>query len=618
MNYKTIQEIAIKWNMQPKEIAFLCRTNRINGAKKEGKFWVIPENASRPIDGRKRIDTTERLPLPIGVDQYKEMVSRYYYVDKTLMIKDILDSQVKVSLFTRPRRFGKSLNMDMIKTYFEKTEEDTSIYFKDKAIWQEGEKYTSHQGQYPVISLSFKDIRGLRWEDDCIYIKEIISEEYHNHLEIIKDSKLEAADVSYFNNMLNGTEPITEYSNAIRRLSNMLSDYYNHDVIIIIDEYDTPIQNSYYRGYYDEMITFMRKLFSSSFKGNAHLAYGILTGVLRVAKESLFSGLNNIREYTILDDKFSQYFGFTHKEVKAMLNYYHMSLHYKEVCEWYDGYTFGHQEIFNPWSVINCIYDYGIPKAYWSNTSSNDVIKQMVRESDSTIREKLLTLMKGESIAINNDLSLVYLELDHKPEAIFTLLLTAGYLKITHTDDDDNSYSCNVVIPNFEVKEVYARAILGELGIAHLEPLSYNIRKAIINNDTQALTHFIGEYLKSSISFFDTTHEDFYHGLLLGLYACMTNDYYIYSNREAGEGRYDISLEPKIKDRCGMIIELKVLKDPKNNINEELEQLSQTALKQINDRDYARDLKDRNIHPIIALGVAFYKKDACINSILLD
>ena len=616
MNYKTVQEIAIKWSMQPKEITFLCRNNKIEGAKKEGKFWLIPENACKPIDGRKRIDTTLRRPLPIGVDQYKEAVTRYYYVDKTLMIKDILDSQIKVSLFTRPRRFGKSLNMNMIQTFFEKTDEDTSIYFKDKAIWQEGERYTRHQGQYPVISLSFKDIKALNWNDSCCLLKLTFFEEFNRHIELLEGPATEG-EKAYFKDVIYRKESIIDLSKAISTLSKMLYDYYHHDPIIIIDEYDTPIENSYIQGFYHEMISFMRNLFSDAFKDNRHCYFGFLTGILRVAKESIFSGLNNIKEYTILDDKYSQYFGFTHKEVKDMLKYYHRSLFYKEVCQWYDGYTFGHQEIFNPWSVVNYIDNDGFAKAYWANTSSNDVIKNMIRDSDDMMKEKLLSLMEGKSLPMSTDLTMSYPDMSYQRNAIFTLLLSAGYLKIVPNGDNDTVHFCEVIIPNKEVRDIYAQAIVTTLDISNFELTSFNIEKAIANNKMIDLMNFLQEYLTNAVSYYDGKHEEFYQGLMLGLYACMVKDYYIHSNREAGNGRYDIALEPRTKNRGGMIIELKVLKESKGLVKEELEALSRVALKQIKDKHYDASLKEKGITPIIGVGVAFYKKEVVLNSEIL-
>ena len=321
MEYMDVRTTANLWNLTERRITTLCRSGRIAGAKKEGKAWMIPITSQKPEDGRKRItpetDTTPK-PLPVGISDFKKAVTEYYYVDKTLLIKDFIDSRPQVSLFTRPRRFGKTLTMDMLRVFFEKTDEDTSIYFADKKIWSCGEKYRKHQGKYPVIFLTFKDVKFNTWEESLEKIKEVLKNEFDRHKVILTGSVLSEYDKLYYEKIMLKTATIVELTGALFNLSQMLHAYYQTAPIIIIDEYDTLIQQGYLSGYYEQTVLFMRNLFSAGFKDNPHLSFGFLTGILRVAKESIFSGMNNLKINSILDDRYSEYFGFTSDEVQEM------------------------------------------------------------------------------------------------------------------------------------------------------------------------------------------------------------------------------------------------------------------------------------------------------------
>ena len=397
MNYISVKSAAKKWNLTERRVTALCRNGRIENAKKENGLWLIPDNATKPIDGRtnkfsQAIKVEKKLPLPIGITDYKELVSNYYYVDKTLLLKEFLDSKPKVSLFTRPRRFGKTLTMNMIKTFFEISEEDNSIYFKDKHIWNFGKQYQGQQGKYPVIFITFKDVKYSSWQDTYQAIQHAIATEYQRHSILLESDKCDEYEKDYFRKVANGSISKVSMARALEVLSRMLNKHYGQSAIIIIDEYDTPIQQGYSAGFYQEVTGFMRNLLSGAFKDNPNLSYGFLTGILRIAKESIFSGLNNLKVHSILDEQYDEYFGFSKEEVKEMANYYDVLDKYEEICDWYDGYRFGDKEIFNPWSVINYFSNNCKPQAYWISTADNSIIRQIISQADSDTTEGLRQL----------------------------------------------------------------------------------------------------------------------------------------------------------------------------------------------------------------------------------
>lgn len=367
---KTCREMAKMWNVTERTVTTFCKSGKIPGAVKDGKSWQIPDNSEKPVDGRvssgkyiKKPAPKEKRPLPVGISDYIRAQSEYYYVDKTLLIKEFLDQKPLVSLFTRPRRFGKTLNMDMLRVFFEISEEDTSKYFKDKAIWKYGTAYTSHQGKYPVVLLTFKDVKFDSWDLTLAKISELLQEEFGRHMELRQSDKLEIYELDYFKKILRGQANEVELSSSLQKLSKMLAEHYDKAPVIIIDEYDTPIQEGYSKDFYDEIIGFMRNFFSGAFKDNKNLSYGFLTGIFRIAQESIFSGLNNLTVNSVMDEEYDNFFGFTDSEVHEMLNYYGISDKEEELKDWYDGYLFGNEEIYNPWSVINYISKGGIPQA---------------------------------------------------------------------------------------------------------------------------------------------------------------------------------------------------------------------------------------------------------------
>ena len=566
---KTCKEKALEWNVSPRSVSDMCKKGRIQGAIKEKGSWLIPDDSPKPMDGRvsngkyikkNMVAKAEVKSLPIGISDYVRAQEEYYYVDKTLLIKEFLDQKPLVSLFTRPRRFGKTLNMDMLRVFFEISDKNTSKYFVDKNIWQCGEEYRSHQGKYPVIFLTFKDVKFDTWDATIDKIRGLLQEEYGRHQELLNSDKLSQYEKEYFTKIISATANEVELTSSLERLSKMLASHYDKAPVIIIDEYDTPIQEGYSKDFYNEIIGFMRNFFSGAFKDNKNLSYGFLTGILRIAQESIFSGLNNLTVNSVMDEEYDSFFGFTESEVKAMLSYYGVSDKEEELKDWYDGYLFGSEEIYNPWSVINYISKGCLPQAYWVNTGKNEILDDVLRVATDDITERLYDLLQGERVVARIDQNVVYRSLAEDPANIYSLLLVAGYLKTPKKElQADGSYLCEVSIPNREIAAVYKSEILSHfLQTGAITRTTANkIAESLYANDYKKLQSVIGEYMDKSISFFDGGAEGFYHGLVLGLIALMDNQYRIKSNRELGDGRYDICMFPRECKYPGIIMELK-------------------------------------------------------------
>ena len=552
----------------------MCKQKEIVGTIKDGRNWLIPDNAI----------LSPKKPLPIGVSDFKSATTNYYYVDKTLLIRDFLNAIPMVSLFTRPRRFGKTLNMDMLRVFFEKTPEDTSVYFKDKYIWQCGEYYTKHQGQYPVIFLSFKDVKCSSWQETFQKISKLISLEFMLHNELESSSVLSSYEKEQYHRFASENINEVDCQMGLQLLSLLLHKHYDKECVIIIDEYDTPIQQDHLCDFYNEIVDFMRNFFSGGLKDNPHLAFGFLTGILRVAKESIFSGMNNLKTNSILDNNYSSYFGITNEEVRDMLAYYDYEDKYQEICEWYDGYRFGNSEIFNPWSVINYISDQCFPKAFWQSTGSNDIIGEIIGTATPEINENLYKLICGNTVTTYVDTSVIYPEVQSNLNSIYSFLLVAGYLKVAEIyPQNDGNYMCDVAIPNKEILYVYENEVLNR---TNQNNVSISIHQAIFSKDTSKLQSLLEDFMLKSISTMDGASEAFYHGMMLGLCAVLGSQFKVRSNRESGLGRFDIELLPMVKGIPGFIFEFKHTKD----INVDLDSLANSALKQIEDMKYDRQL----------------------------
>lgn len=611
-DYMHVKEAARRWNIGERQVSHLCKLGKIDGAVKQGRSWLIPAGAQKPADQRIKTGAymqsvkSPKLPLPIGISDYRLASSSYYYIDKTMMIKDFIDERPMVSLFTRPRRFGKTLNMDMLRVFFEKTDADTSVYFKDKKIWACGEEYRAYQGKYPVIYVTFKDVKCENWESTYGLICQILRNEVQRHIELLGSNQITPYDKKYLEGVLDGSASEIDMAMLFMNLSRMLDAHYNKAPIIIIDEYDTPIQQGHTLGYYDKVIAFMRNLFSGGLKDNKHLSFGFLTGILRVAKESIFSGLNNLVINSVLDNKYSAYFGFTPDEVREIAAYYGVSQKYDEICEWYDGYRFGNSEIFNPWSVINYFNNECKPKAFWLSTGSNDIIGEIIAQADQDIYDKLTSLISGNTIVSYIDTSVIYPQIKQNPSAIYSFLLVAGYLNAVKVESSYGAdFMCELALPNKEISFVYNKEILQKLNHIIPQSMAISIQEAIYSGDSKRIQALIHSLLLQSASSFDTAGENFYHGFMLGLCAMLSNSYTT-SNRESGEGRYDLQMMPVDRKLPGILIELKA---EKNCTEGELKKLSEAALQQIKDKKYDTEMVNRGVKTIYKYGVAFSGKN---------
>ena len=596
MNYISCESAAKKIGVSTRRIQQMCKQKEIVGAIKDGRNWLIPDNAI----------LSPKKPLPIGVSDFKSATTNYYYVDKTLLIRDFLNAIPMVSLFTRPRRFGKTLNMDMLRVFFEKTPEDTSIYFKDKYIWQCGDYYTKHQGQYPVIFLSFKDVKCSSWQETFQKISKLISLEFMRHNELESSSVLSSYEKEQYHRFASENINEVDCQMGLQLLSLLLHKHYDKECVIIIDEYDMPIQRDHLCDFYNEIVDFMRNFFSGGLKDNPHLAFGFLTGILRVAKESIFSGMNNLKTNSILDNNYSSYFGITNEEVRDMLAYYDYEDKYQEICEWYNGYRFGNSKIFNPWSVINYISDQCFPKAFWQSTGSNDIIGEIIGTATPEINENLYKLFCGNTVTTYVDTSVIYPEVQSNPNSIYSFLLVAGYLKVAEIyPQNDGNYMCDVAIPNKEILYVYEKEVLNR---TNQNNVSISIHQAIFSKDTSKLQSLLEDFMLKSISTMDGASEVFYHGMMLGLCAVLGSQFKVRSNRESGLGRFDIELLPMVKGIPGFIFEFKHTKD----INVDLDSLANSALKQIEDMKYDTELNDFGVEDIVKIGIAFRQKSAVV------
>lgn len=550
--------------------------------------------------------------IPIGIEDFAEIIRKNcYFVDKTLMIRDILDNGAKVTLFTRPRRFGKTLNMSMLQRFFEKTDNDNSYLFEGLNIAGAGEKYLSYMGQYPVISISLKSMKQPDFETAYATYKDIIKDEFSRHKAIVyKANVLDNEEIERYTSFLDIDAEYPEYSKAIGFLSKCLCKAYNKKVIILIDEYDVPLENSYFRGFYDKMIDLLRSVFESALKTNNSLEFAVMTGCLRISKESIFTGLNNLKVNSILTNDFSEYFGFTESEVNELTKAYGLEDRISEMRLWYDGYLFGNTEIYNPWSVLNYIIsaksgEYISCLPYWSNTSSNSIIYKLIRESGEETREMVEELMNGGSVTVPIYEDTVYADIDVNSDHIWSFLLFTGYLKQIKTELRDNLLYLTLVVPNIEVKSIYQRTILQwfkEKTVANSREELFN---ALIAEDIETIEDTVCDWLDETISFHDE-HENYYHGFLTGLLSGFKG-YTLKSNRESGDGRPDLMLLERRKHKLAVIIEIKATKE-----FTKLDYWCDEALKQIEQCRYETELINDGYQKIIKYGIAFCKKSCRI------
>ena len=551
--------------------------------------------------------------IPIGIEDYREIIERnYYYVDKTLLIKELLDQWTKVFLITRPRRFGKTLGLSTVQTFFEDERDgngnkvDNLHYFEGKKIMDAGEEYLSHAGCYPVIKLSLKSAKQPDFDTAYKSLVDEIADEYDRHAYVLKSDILTEAEKKEYTEILEKRAEYQKYSKALKFLSACLEKYHGKGAVILIDEYDVPLENAWFEDFYDQMIKFIRALFESALKTNSHLAFAVVTGCLRISKESIFTGLNNLKVVSILDTAFGEHFGFTPEEVGEMLDFYEIG-HCKEVAKrWYDGYQFGDHEVYNPWSVINYVLDTvngtaKFAKPYWSNTSSNSIVRELVERADTQVRREIEHLLDGGTIEKPIHEDITYGDVYDSQDNLWNFLFFTGYLKKIRERQEGELQYLEMSVPNAEVSYIYKNTILAwfdkKIRKTDMTPLI----KAIEDGDCDTFEKFLSAQLLDTISFYDYK-ESYYHGFLAGILKCF-GKYVVLSNREAGEGRSDIIMEDYGTGEKGIILELKVAKK-----YSEMEKLCDEALSQIESMQYEQNLREDGYTKILKYGICFYKK----------
>ena len=559
------------------------------------KNMKITVKKEMKIEKEKEVmDLRDKRPLPIGISDFKTVIEEnYYYADKTDMIGNILDDRVMVTLFTRPRRFGKTLNMSMMKYFFEieNTEENKKL-FDGLAI--SNKEYMKEQGQYPVIFISFRNIEEENWEDCYFEIKNIISRTY-NEFEFLRGT-LNQSELAEFDSIWLKKEK-ADWKGSLKNLTRYLYKYYDRKkVVVLIDEYDTPIIQSYQEKYYKKLISFFKRFYGDVMKDNEYLQFGIMTGILRIAKEGIFSGLNNLKVNTIFSEKYSEYYGLTEEEVLEAVKYYDMEYEMQDIRKWYDGYQFGKSEVYNPWSIINFLNEREL-KAYWIGVSGNSMINDLLSKGDRHIVENLEKLFNEEIIyKVVRD----YTEYKFDSSDIWELFLYSGYLTIAG-EKQGEEYPLR--LPNREIQSFFRKMFI-EKFIGNYDKFLHIIRN-LKDGKIEEFAEGLEEEILSSLSYFDTDRDEKYYKIfLIGIFIILSNDYIRLSERETGTGRADLILEPKNKENPAYIFEFKVAKDKK-----ELENYAVEGFYQIKEKKYDVELKNRGINEIIYVGLAFYRKE---------
>lgn len=557
-------------------------------------------------------------PLPIGIDNFEMLITRgYYFVDKTLFIKELLDKKGAVTLFTRPRRFGKTLNISMLQYFFEDarqedgTKVDNTYLFEGLDIMQAGEEYLSYMGQFPVINLSLKS--GKQPDFNLAYDMLIrqIAYEYERHGFILKDERLAGQKERYLEIMHEKAER-SSYSDALLFLSRCLEMYYRKKVIILIDEYDVPLENAFFEGFYKEMLDFIRSLFESALKTNSSLEFAVITGCLRISKESIFTGLNNLEISSILNKQYDEHFGFTDEEVKKICMDYKLFSKYELIKEWYNGYVFGESNVYNPWSVLCFIKDLcedenEFPSSYWANTSSNSIVRKLIERADEDTKEEIEALIEGKTIEKPIHEDITYDEVYKTMDNLWNFMFFTGYFKKTseRMEERTNQHFLELAIPNKEVKYIFRTKILSWFHEKIEKKDLSRLYTALANKDVSTFEEELNEVLMETISFNDA-YENFYHGFVAGVLSGMKN-YRVKSNREGGTGRSDLFIKPPTRRKAAFVIEFKIA-----DKFEQLEKKAEEALQQIEDKRYVEELKNDGYQTVIQYGISFYRKDCTI------
>lgn len=551
--------------------------------------------------------------LPVGVENFDDLIrTGYYYVDKTMFIKDLLDLKGKVNLFTRPRRFGKTLNMSMLRYFFEDTgdaEENIKNIdlFHDLKIMGAGEEYTSQMKMYPVINLTLKSAKQSTFESAYKKLKNEIAEEFQRHRYILESDQIEDEDKILFRNIAGRKAEYDDYSGSLKFLCKCLYYATGKNSVILVDEYDVPLENAYFHDFYNEMVEFACSLFESALKTNDHLQFAVITGCLRISKESIFTGLNHLNIISVLDKKYSEHFGFTELEVLQMMEYYDVKSRFATMKEWYDGYLFGDTEVYNPWSVIKFLYDLisdvdAFPRPYWINTSSNDIIKYLIAKADRETKAQIELLLNGETLDIPVHEEVTYEDMYGSGENLWNFLFFTGYLTKESEYFNESTVFLRARIPDTEVKTIYQSTILNWFKDKVKRENFRDLYRAMEIGDTEKMRNILEEQLFGTISFYDNA-ENFYHGFLTGILS-QSENYMVRSNRETGNGRCDIMVKSLSLLGRSFIIEVKVA-----DSIDDLEMTARKALQQIHDKKYTEELRTEGYRKIDCYGIAFYRKD---------
>ncbi|MCF7800062.1 ATP-binding protein [Candidatus Babeliales bacterium] len=549
--------------------------------------------------------------LPVGISDFKELIeNNYYFVDKSSFIKEIINADAKIILLPRPRRFGKTINISMLKYFFEKDLHniDNKHLFKDLEI-ENCQECMSYQEQYPVIFLTFKDIKEKNWENTFEKIRDLIAIEFSRHDYLLNSDFLKNLEKEYCKRIINNTGTQVDYENSLKKLTGYLAKFHNKKPILLIDEYDSPITSGFINNYYKDIISFMRGLLCGGLKDNVNLEKGVITGVLRVAKESIFSGVNNLAVYSTLKQNFSEFFGFLQKEVEKLLKYYNLENKIEDVKKWYDGYSFGNHKIYNPWSILNFISNKADFSVYWVNTSDNQLIRDLISRGDDELKSWLEDILTGTDKEYNIDENIVFSDIYSINSAVLSLLLFSGYLAATRVKKE-YANPVKLSIPNWEIRTLYEDII----NYWFEKSINFSRYKFMLENllsgNIEEFTKYFTSFVTSSFSSFDLPEnesEKIYHAFVLGMLVSLSKDYIVKSNRESGDGRYDVMLMPKDKNKLGIVIEFKKADD-----GETIDHAIKAAIKQIQDKNYAQELKDFGIKNIFSLGIAFKGKQVKI------
>ncbi len=556
-------------------------------------------------------------PLPVGVDSFEHLITRgYYFIDKTWFIKELLDKKGNVNLFTRPRRFGKTLNMSMIQYFFEdmRTDDgekkDNTYLFENMRIMEAGEAYLVHMGSYPVINLTLKDAKQPDFELAYEAIKRQIADVYFRHRYILRAESLSEKKEEYLN-IMRRTADRSDYNQSIQFLSQCLELYYGKKVIILIDEYDVPLENAFTQNFYNEMVGFIRSLFESAFKSNSSLEFAAITGCLRISKESIFTGLNNLEVISILDWNYDEYFGFTKEEVRRLCKDCRLEHKYDLIKEWYNGYLFGNTNVYNPWSVIRYVkaltsHEDEFPHSYWANTSSNTVVRRLIDIADDSVKSELEDLIDGGTVEKPVHEDITYEEVYENMDNLWNFMFFTGYFKkVDERMGEEDIRYLTLAIPNREVRYIFREKIMAWFDQKIRERDLTRLHTAFVNKDTQTLQEELTNILYETISSFDES-ENYYHGLVAGLLSGMKG-YRTKSNRETGKGRCDLFVKPVSRRKEAFIVEFKTTKRIK-----ELEKKAEEALQQIDDKKYIMELEEDGYDITSSYGISFCGKDCCV------